>query len=427
MKIGLFVVYGFLLSFALRKIPFFRATRLRPAVVLGLFALEVLAGCLHNWIAWKYYPGHGDIWRYFLESFLGRQELHAGWSVFWADNRSWAYMPHNSIEWMHMLLNVFSDDSLYVNTLLFSFPVFWGKIALFRVFRRRFPGSSMAALSAFLVPSCLFFSSCINTEAIIFALLGFLLFYVDRSLESGATIRRTTACIFFLAALTFYRPSILFALAPALLLWIVFDRLPSRRHFTWAIFVLAGLLLVVLLVPSVFTPILRVISHRQQEFQALTGNSRISLPVLDPSPGSFGRVFPYALRNGFFEPLPGQGGQAVYQLFSLELIGIWVLVIASLILNFRLLVAPSAASSSKLASSSPTKHQLVACSLQLVALSCLPLFGMLEVGYIVPFIGAIIRYRSIFLPFLLAPALFRLRQIRPFSTLENTLSRLLFS
>jgi hypothetical protein len=39
------------------------------------------------------------------------------------------------------------------------------------------------------------------------------------------------------------------------------------------------------------------------------------------------------------------------------------------------------------------------------------LLGMLIIGYIIPFAGAIVRYRSIYLPFLLAPFLDILREL----------------
>ena len=58
------------------------------------------------------------------------------------------------------------------------------------------------------------------------------------------------------------------------------------------------------------------------------------------------------------------------------------------------------------------------------ALFCLifALFGMLVIGSMIPFVGAIVRYRSIYLPFLLAPALYSLRTLSVIQSLKRWLT-----
>jgi hypothetical protein len=137
-------------------------------------------------------------------------------------------------------------------------------------------------------------------------------------------------------------------------------------------------------------------------FQILRGNSRLYLPVLTPDLSSFLHILPTAFLNGFFEPLPGSGGQLIYIAFSIELIPIWLLLFYALIHLLR----------SRL-------------RLNGFALFCLvfSLTGLLLIGYIIPFAGAIVRYRSIYLPFLLAPALNILRDQPLFQRLNKTLTR----
>jgi len=53
----------------------------------------------------------------------------------------------------------------------------------------------------------------------------------------------------------------------------------------------------------------------------------------------------------------------------------------------------------------------------------LALAGMLQIGLVIPFAGAIIRYRSIYLPFLAAPCLYSLRNWQPFQTVNAWFSR----
>jgi uncharacterized protein (DUF983 family) len=55
----------------------------------------------------------------------------------------------------------------------------------------------------------------------------------------------------------------------------------------------------------------------------------------------------------------------------------------------------------------------------------LAIIGLLQIGYTVPFAGSIIRYRSLFLPFLLAPFIYSLRRLEAFKKADQWLNKLL--
>jgi hypothetical protein len=114
-------------------------------------------------------------------------------------------------------------------------------------------------------------------------------------------------------------------------------------------------------------------------------------------------VLPSAVRNGLFEPLPGSGGRPIYLAFSLELMLIWTVVVAGTISSIR---------------SRPYQAFTIFCVI-------FALTGMLLIGTLVPFAGAIIRYRSIYLPFLLAPFLHSLHRFTPVQRLNVRLGRIL--
>src|SRR6201999_854430 len=99
---------------------------------------------------------------------------------FLVDNGTWDRFTHNSLITIHIILNFFSRQNLYINTLLFSLPVFLGTTALYRVFRRHFPDSALTALSVYLLPSVLFWTSCIHREGALYMLLGFFFYSLDR-------------------------------------------------------------------------------------------------------------------------------------------------------------------------------------------------------------------------------------------------------
>jgi hypothetical protein len=185
---------------------------------------------------------------------------------------------------------------------------------------------------------------------------------------------------------------------------------PSRRLLLTitAIVAGAGIALTLFIPGGLPHYILQAISDRQQEFRVLEGHSRLALPALDGSWGSLWRALPAALRNGLFEPLPGSGGQRIYWAFSLELLGIWaVIVLAG---SYWLLSRKRPGS----------LHSFTAACL-LFAFT-----GLLMIGLMVPFAGAIIRYRSIFLPFLLAPFLHSLHSTQIIKKLNKLLSISLF-
>lgn len=373
-----------------------------------LFALHVITGCIHNVIAWRYYPFHGDVWHYYENALDMTRELHSDMHGFLYDISNINTFTHNSLSLVHMFLNLFSAQNIYINTLLFSFVVFLGTTALFRIFRRHFPESPLAAFCFYLLPSALFYTSCIHREGAVYMLLGFFLY----GLENRRNLVLT--CCWFLL-IVYFRFVVALVVLPALFAaW--WPSIPSARRVRGSIALAAVLLLTS---PLIVPPALKVLAHYQQAFQALEGHSRIYLPVLDGSLGSLLHALPTGLFNGWLQPLPGIGGQKIYLVFSIELLTIWTIVVFAAIRHFAVPPAPprSGASppwptASALSPTSPAPrltletHFSMACILFALA-------SMLLVGLIVPFVGAIVRYRSIYLPFLLAPFLHLLSSHRP--------------
>jgi hypothetical protein len=406
MHILLLIVYGAFAGFGIWKIPFLRNSGIRPGWLWLLFALHVLTGWAHNWIAYRYFPEHGDIWNYFSLSFLYRHRLLSEFNLFLSDNSTWTYITHNGIVFIQMFLDLLSLDDMNINTLLFSFPVFMGNVALFRVFRRRFPADTFAATTVFWLPSVLFWTACIYREGMLYMLLGFLLYYLDRLFTKPGRRPLWYAIALFLL-IAYFRIAVAIVLIPALLVWRGIEHplpRPMRRTLGAAIVLLIAL---TLSIPGLRGPLLRSLTTEQASFQILEGHSRLPLPTLDGTLAGVWRTFPSAIRNGFFEPLPGSGGQPLYLAFSIELIFVWVIVILAALRSLLTLLAKSDLHRQIQISANTTPYDPAfpaACLLFALA-------GMLTIGFIVPFAGTLVRYRSIYLPFLLAPALHALRHL----------------
>jgi hypothetical protein len=427
MHILLLIVYGTLATVAIWKMPFLRKSGIRPGWLCLLFAGHVFTGWLHNWIAYRYFPDHGDIWNYFSLSFLYRHRLLSEYNLFLSDNSTWTYITHNGIVYIQMFLDLLSKDDMKINTLLFSFPVFVGNVALFRVFRRHFADDTVAATTVFWLPSVLFWTACIYREGMLYMLLGFLFYYLDRLFITSTSHPRSTrgtprprpncgvrrplvySIVLFLL-IAYFRLAVAIILLPAIFVWYWIDHpLPRPKRFILAAVIIVLILTVSL--PTLRNPLLRVITTEQASFQILEGHSRLPLPALDRTLGSVWRAFPAAIRNGFFEPLPGSGGQPIYLAFSIELLLVWTIVLLAVIHVFKTfptklnlhrqiqIPADTASPAPGTLSAFPT-----ACLLFALA-------GMLTIGFFVPFAGTIVRYRSIYLPFLLAPALHTLRRV----------------
>ena len=380
----LFIFYSIVCGLAICRMPFVRNSGIRPALLLGLFALHVLAGLLHNIIAYRYFPGHGDIWDYFWKSFLYRHRLVSDFDAFLADNSTFTYVSHNGLIYIQMILNVFSFDHMDIDTLLFAFPVFMGNIALFRTFRERFAGDPTAAFTVFLLPSVLFWTSCVYREGILYMLLGFFLLALHRLLTTGFQTGRFLRCAICLLVTAYFRIGFALTLLPALFIWCWLEK-PTARPLLrkTAAAAIAAMLLILF-----FFSIPQVLASWQKEFYDLQGHSRLALPALDGSWSGLILTLPDAAFNGLFQPLPGAGGQPIYLVFSIELLILWAVAVLAILRR---------------------------PALPPFSIFCLvfALTGMLLVGLFVPFAGTIVRYRSIYLPFLLAPFLHALSTTQP--------------
>jgi hypothetical protein len=417
MHIVLFILYALLCCWILIRRPFFKD--LRPGVLIAFFLIRVGVGCLHNLIAYKYYPHHGDLWRFFRDSFATRHDLSMGLSYFWARNSYLVhpvYWPHNVIEWMHIIFNFLSFDNLYINTLFFSFLTIGGHIALFRVFYEKFGRDIYCGISVVLLPSVLFWTSCIHTEGIIYAMLGWLFYRLHQGFRKGWTSGRVLQAILLAGLIILLRPAFVLGLIPALAIWLAGEMHIRRKTF----FIGLGALLLIILglnfyKPNIINSIPKALSARQQEYQSLEGNSRIALPTLQPTWISLRDILPNALFNGFFQPLPGTGGQKIYLAFSMELMAIGLIIAFC----FIIFIVNGARGYYPYPSFDYPRFFAAACLV-------LAFLGILVIGCVIPFVGAIVRYRSVFLPLLLPPYLATLHDYPAYRRLNNKVVRYFF-
>ena len=451
MAIALFILYLITLSFAAAHSGFLRSARLSPVFLAALFLIYSAAGCLHLWIAYHFYPEHGDIWRLFHVSVEMKQELIAHPRLFFQDflpedfsadltgkYSRWSYLQYDIMTGIHVLFNFLSADNLYINILLFCFITLYGHTALYRMLSSVYPGHYLLCLlAAFLIPSLVFWTSVVHKEGMLFAALCILAYSLWKLLDKkNAAIGRAPgapsktallqaapgnnlsgslprikynsryilAAVLCIAVIFLLRKFLLISLLPSLAVWIIAEKTSYRKRWIAAGVAIASILaywLLGQLHPSF--DILYQMSDRQWLFQQLEGGSRMTLPLLENRWRSLLSVFPYALVNGLFMPFPGTGGQAIYSLFGLELLLIWAFIAYALYYG---------------ASEKNWRWTGFEIYCLFFALS-----AAILTGYIIPFAGAIIRYRSIFYSFLLIPFLSLLQYHPAIASLNRRIGR----
>jgi hypothetical protein len=395
LAIALFIAYAIFFSWLLGKIPFVKRAGLPMPYLIALFVLKIAAGLAYGYIHFNA-PGHvglTDTWKFFYQGSeetakilkdpymiirdILPHEVHRGFGkLFTTENSYWNDVKHELMVKLAAVLNIFSGSNYYVNVVLYSFMTMAGPVAMYRLLQNAIPGKQLRFFLACCIPTVLFWCSGFHKEGILFNVLALIWYMIQRKQE-GMSLRLVHYFVLAISVLSILllRNNIVLPLAPALLGFFIAKRFPDHR---WKVYGTVCLLggIAFFLSPYLGVDLPAAVSHRQQEFIALGGRTAVAVTPLEANLPSFFHHLPVALSIGFLRPLPLEGG-VQYLPFSLEALAFLLLLI------FTVWTA--------------RRHQAPAL------VPALLVFGMLNwlmIGYTVPNIGAVIRYRSITSPFL---------------------------
>jgi hypothetical protein len=285
--------------------------------------------------------------------------------------------------------NLISQGNYYINIVFFSFLSFWGAYFLYALMRTNFSeGSPIPApirsdsqksafplrIGLFLFLPALFWLSGIRAEGLILLFTGLLLYYFSRWI-ARPRLGNTLFCAACFGLLFILRNHFAILLLPALLAWWLSRRFQIKPAGAFG--AVYALLAIWVLISSFLPPpanLLRPVVQAQQSFFALHGNTRFNLTPLQYNMGSFLLVAPEAFVNTLLRPWPWEAKGALQWLVVLENCLVWALI-AVCFARYR-------------SSLGKVFHHPLAW-----ALLCIALSGYLFIGYIVPFPGAIVRYR----------------------------------
>ena len=399
----LFAAYLVLFAWLVTKVKFFRNSGLTPAQLVICFLLKVLAGIFYGWIG-VYYGEMAqmvDTWAYHYQSLTEYQLLlddpsrfisglftssyesgHAGF--FATKNSWWNDLKGTSFLKLLAVFNLFSLGNYYVNVILYSFITLFGPIALFRVMNDVFPGKKLAVLGAtFLVPSFLYWTSGLHKDGLIFLGMALMVYQLYNIIRGNKKIGlRLGMILLALLVILALRNFLVLLIIPAFLTWFAASRIKASPVKIFGVAYL--LLLVVFFGARYFYPALdfpKAVSERQDAFVGLTGNSAVAVTPLQPTIKGFVNNAPQAFTLSTLRPYPSDVRHLLSLAAAIE-INLLLLLFAILLIWRR------------------TEAQLDPFITFCIFLS----FSIfLMVGYTVNFLGAIVRYRSIVLPFLVVP------------------------
>lgn len=322
---------------------------------------------------------------YFVNIF--HTDYSSGYGRFLDDSKSyWNNLRTILIGKMLAIFNLFSFKNFWINTLFYNFLVFFANVALYKVFIHIFPKCFLQLIICiFLFPSALFFSSMINRDGLIFLSLSMVIYHLFFIFNYRQfTLKRLLLIFFFLLCILLLRNFVFIVLIPALIAWFLAEKYPKKAFLSFvAVYTFSTLLFFSSGFISERTNLPEYVSLRQQSFIELgkQASSTIEIDSLYPNWKSFLHNAPQAMNHVLMRPYLSEIQTFQYFPFALETLFIGFLFL--LFILFR----------KKNISIHPLIYFCIFFSLTM----------LLVTGYTVPIIGAIVRYRSIYLLLLLVP------------------------
>lgn len=399
----LFIVYCVLFCWLIPRIPFFKKSGLPAKLLLTLFMLRVFVSIISAAINLYYLPISDSV----NFNLFGIEEYHLlfqnpheyvvnifhanspqAYSRLLDDSHSyWNNLRTNLLIKMLSIFDLFSFGNYFVNTLIYNFLVFFGFVALYRVFVKLFPTSFyQLIIGVFLVPSALFFTSMIHRDGLIFLSLAMLIYNVFFIVNAPFSRKRLIGAVFFLILIFLFRNFVFIALLPALIAWLISIKFPKHAFISFlAVYALSTILFFTSGYISPRANLPQYVVSRQESFIEIgkAGNSTIPIKSLEPDFISFASNAPQAFNHAALRPYFSEVVSIQFLPFAIEIFLIEVLFVVFLTYH------------KKNISVNPLIYFGVFFSLTM----------LLMAGYTVPIIGAIVRYRSIYLIFLTIPML----------------------
>jgi hypothetical protein len=414
----LFTFYFLLFTFLIYKSSFLRINSLNSTKNIGLFVLKLLGAFSLFWMYTYYYPNRetADIFKHFDDATQFYNYIYSvspkayfeflfGIKVdtpemtealihtkYWLRQTEIGIIGDNHIMIkVHAFLLLFSSAYYPIHLLFFAFISYVGSIIFYRFLAKLFTDSYSLLISVFFIPSVLFFCSGTLKETFIFISLISLItssFYLIKE-KKIVHLPIVIISTYLLVILKIY---VILAVLPGLLSFTIFTYFKTLRYKSLILVIHVVYIILLLSLPSI--DFIGNLQFKQNDLllvaNEMHAGSKINIPILDGTITSLIQSIPNALHAVFLEPTPTHV-TSTWMLFSLlENYFVLGLILTTL---YRIKYV--------------NRTQGIYLTMVLSFCFLLALF----IGWTVPIIGAIVRYKVIMIV-LLVPSLIALRKIK---------------
>ena len=319
-----------------------------------------------------------------------------------SENSWWNDLKSNMFIKFLSAVNIFSFGNYYVNVIFYSFITFTGPVAVYRVFSDVFPGKKIHVLLAtFLIPSFAYWTSGIHKDGLVFMAISLIIYHVYFGLkEKRFKLSRIFSLLISFIIILSFRNFLLVIMIPALFAWILSYKMKKRTALIFiSTYLISGLLFFSLRYISSGLNFPQAVVDKQKAFKSLQGNSGFDFPELKPTIGSFLANAPRALSSTTLRPHPGDVKHILSMAAASETAFLLFLFLLFLFWRTNGVKSPA--------------------FIWFCIFFCFSF--LLLIGFTVNFLGAIVRYRSIILPFLLVPVISLIDWERIYAILFNNI------
>lgn len=317
-------------------------------------------------------------------------EKHGTGDLFAASESFWGYIRYHLVYMITAPINFISGGDFYMNAAIFSSITYFGHLFFFRIYNSIYHKAKWPALIAcFFIPSILLFTSCVHKDGLVFVSLAVLSFIFYTLLPGVKTLSfKYIICLLLSASIIFLlRNYVLVALLPAMLVALITNKFPKHKLLLAA--GLYVLLAALFFVSSNFNNSFNLpeaVVKRKLDFALLEpANSNLAMDTLLPNVQSFIKNTPNALNHSLLRPYPLENKSLGSLFAAMELYAILFLLAIAIWKKRNQL------------------NNIHSFNVYGFAFFISMLF---IIGFTIPNAGAIVRYRSLLLIFLLTPALY---------------------
>lgn len=215
------VIYSALFLFLIFRMRFFNMQELSKTKLAGLFLLKLIAA-IAVWLTYTHHYQSSDFHHYFTDSkiwidrvFGDSCERMACWD---SNFDPVVFNTSRTMIVVNAFLRIFSFGNIYVHIVFFCFFSFVGLVALYKAFCNAFPGKEIRLMVAiFLVPTVVFWGSAPLKEALVIGLSGLLIYLSDFGLKMKVRWWQILLILFLFISLFFVKIYVALALLPVML------------------------------------------------------------------------------------------------------------------------------------------------------------------------------------------------------------------